>query len=141
MAFRNKKLGESRLINQDPDKTGEKVTSAIQITVTQRMPTASAGDDRVLAFIDDLRVVLDGSLSDDPDGDPLRYEWTQIGGPGVTLVGASGQPVREYLAIAPADYAFVLRVVDDVVDPTGALTSDPDTVRVRVSDRGGLVTE
>ena len=109
--------------------------SALRITVTQGPPLANAGVDRFLAYVDTLRVVLNGTGSNDPDGDELRYRWEQLGGPLVVFSQDSASP--EFLAAAPADYVFVLRVTDDVATSVGAVTGDPDTIAVRVSDRGG----
>ena len=117
-------------------RSGTVVTQDVRITVTQVQPRADAGPDRALAYGDTLRIALDGSSSSDPDGDELRFVWTQIGGPRI-LLQFPGTGTPSFLAVAPADYVFILEVRDDVADPTGALTSDPDTVVVRVNDRGG----
>ena len=120
-------------------KSQTRATSMIRITVTQGPPVADAGDDRALAFGDTLQVALDGTRSIDPDGDDLRYLWQQVSGPGVALQpGESSAP--SFRAVAPADYIFVLQVRDDKADTTGAFTSPPDTIRVRVSDRDGRGT-
>lgn len=117
-------------------KSGERATSSLRIAVTQRPPLADAGEDRVLAYHDTLRVMLDGSGSSDPDLDELRYLWMQVRGPGVSIQPRESE-TPSFRAVAPADYVFTLRVRDDILDAAGALTSDPDTVIVRVSDRGG----
>jgi hypothetical protein len=49
-----------------------------------RPPVARAGSD--LTVRGGARVVLDGLQSSDPDGDPLRFEWTQISGNKVSLL-------------------------------------------------------
>jgi hypothetical protein len=120
-------------------KSKTKATTMVRITVTQGPPVADAGLDRDLAFSDTLQVALDGAASLDPDGDALRYMWEQIGGPGVSLQPGDSS-VPSFRAIAPADYVFVLQVRDDKADTTGAITSPPDTVRIRVNDRVGWGT-
>ncbi len=74
-------------------------------------------------------VTLDGSGSYDPDGDALAYQWTQEGGPGVTLSdGSISQPTF----VAPAQEGpLTFRLT--VVDPGGLSTSD--TVSVTVTDK------
>ena len=117
-------------------KSGEIITSALSISVTQSAPSAVAGEDRVLSYSDTLKVTLDGVDSADPDRDALKYIWDQIGGPGVGLIAAeTASP--EFQAVAPADYVFVLTVSDERAAAEGAITSDPDTVVIRVSDRVG----
>ena len=118
-------------------KSEARVTSAIRVVVTQSAPLAEAGLTQVLAYGDTLRVVLDGTGSFDPDDDLLRFEWEQIGGPSVLRGSVANRAEPDFLAPAPGDYIFVLRVSDDAADTTGALTSGSDTVRVRVSDRAG----
>lgn len=49
-------------------------------------PNAVAGANQTVAS--GAAVSLDGSGSNDPDGDPLTYEWLQLSGPPVTLVNA-----------------------------------------------------
>jgi hypothetical protein len=51
-----------------------------------RPPHADAGEP--LEVREGTMVFLDGRASFDPDGDPLTYQWTQVGGPGVVLVDA-----------------------------------------------------
>ena len=48
-------------------------------------PTANAGSPQSVAG--GSSVSLDGSASTDGDGDTLTYQWTQTGGPAVTLAG------------------------------------------------------
>jgi len=65
------------------DQTG---TDTVSVAIKNRPPVAEAGPDRPVQKA--RSAALDGSWSSDPDGDPLTYSWTQIGGPPVTLSGA-----------------------------------------------------
>ncbi len=117
-------------------KSGEVVTSSLRMIVTQGPPVADAGENLLLSYNDTLRVMLDGTGSNDPDKDDLRFIWRQVKGPRVSIQPSGGE-APSFRAVAPADYVFVLQVRDDVVDTTGAVTSGSDTVTIRVSDRGG----
>ena len=81
-------------------------------------------------------VVLDGSASHDPDGDPLTYRWTQDAGPTVVLDDATSAAPRFTVPEVGADatLGFTLTVGD------GATTTQA-TVRIAVSlanaDRDG----
>ena len=58
-------------------------TVVVTVEQVNHEPSASAGQDQTVSNGD--VVVLDGLGSSDPDSDPLFYEWTQTGGPAVTL--------------------------------------------------------
>ncbi|MDA0745347.1 MAG: hypothetical protein O2954_02445 [bacterium] len=124
------------LVEVTDGKSGVKATSSLQMLVTQVSPVAVAGENQTVVYSDALRILLDGTQSYDPERDKLNFIWKQVGGPGVDLAsGGSGSP--SFPALAPADYVFILQVSDDAADTTDALTSSPDTVVVRVSDREG----
>lgn len=115
--------------------TGDVITEMLRIAVTQGPPVAVLEPDRVVAYNDTLRVTIDGSASNDPDNDELRYFWRQLLGPGVQLQGATG-PTPFFDPPAPADYVFELTVSDEVLTGVGD-TSRAEVVVIRVSDRGG----
>jgi len=52
-------------------------------------PTADAGADQIVAEL--TTVNLDGSASQDPDGDMLSFTWLQTAGPNVTLSDANAE--------------------------------------------------
>jgi len=57
-------------------------------------------------------VQLDGSASYDPDGDPITFQWTQQGGPQITLANpTAARPT--FTAAAGQAYDFLLVVKDD----------------------------
>ena len=76
------------------------------------------------------QVTLDGTDSSDESGDPLSYEWTQTGGPGVTLSAPDAAMPTFAMVSHPTLLTFQLRVTD------GAEASPPDFVRVRVPAAG-----
>ena len=70
---------------------GELSATSAEIVVTveqvNQVPVPDAGGS--LTVSEGSPVALDGSLSVDPDGDPLvSFQWTQTSGPPVTLAGA-----------------------------------------------------
>ncbi len=84
-------------------------------------PTADAGLG-LIAYVGDT-VVLDGSASADPEGDPLAFAWTQVGGPPVDLERADSDQPR-FAVTAGGTLRFALVVQDD------ASASAADTVAV-----------
>jgi hypothetical protein len=99
-------------------------TMTITVTNTNRAPTANAGADRTVT--PGSAVTLNGSGSNDPDGDPLSYAWTQTAGPAVTLNGAATASPT-FTPAATGAYVFELSVND------GNVASAPDTVTINVS--------
>jgi len=74
-------------------------------------PVAHAGYDRRART--GTVVYLDGSASCDPDDAKLTYEWVQIKGTPVTLVGSPGNPVASFRTPSSNDVLiFELRVSD-----------------------------
>jgi LmbE family N-acetylglucosaminyl deacetylase len=76
------------------------------------------------------QVTLDGTESSDESGDPLSYEWTQIGGPSVALSDPDAARPTFTMVSHPTLLTFQLQVTD------GGETSPPDFVRVRVPAAG-----
>jgi MYXO-CTERM domain-containing protein len=106
-------------------------TDTVAITVRNvaqnRAPMANAGPDQVVN--EGTGVMLNGSGSSDPDGDPLTYAWVQMSGAPVTLTGANtAQPAFTAPAVtANTVLTFELTVSD------GPL-SHADTVTITVRD-------
>lgn len=94
-------------------------------------PIADAGPDQI--GIPAGQVVLDGSASFDPDGDPITYQWTQIAGNSVALTGANTSRAT-FTATEGATYSFRLTVKDDKnaqsIARTSVSTAQPAQVRI-----------
>ena len=96
-------------------------------TPVNSAPTARAGSDQTL--LGGTIVMLDGRMSSDPDGDSLRYAWTQTGGPSVSLSGRNTtQPTFTAPAGTTANTVLTFQLL--VTDPGGL--SDSDTCRVTI---------
>jgi hypothetical protein len=93
-------------------------------------PVADAGADQSRGA--NTLVVLDGSLSTDPNLDDLQYAWTQIAGPAVQLNGADTvTPTFTMPTLAEDEFLEFELIVSD-----GANSSVPDTVVVREGAAG-----
>lgn len=105
-------------------------TVAVGNTSTNEPPVADAGADSNVA--ENELVTLNGSASRDPEGTTLKYQWTQIGGPTVTLTGATtAKPSLTAPKVNTDTYLGFNLVVTDS-DPSQPRTSNADTVRVLV---------
>ena len=104
------------------------------ITISNASPTAEAGPNQRVGK--GATVTLDGTGSNDPDGDnsDLKYLWTQTAGPTVTLSNTTAAKPTftmpgQIPASDPASVTFSLRV-RDAAHP--ATNEDTDTVRIFV---------
>ena len=91
-----------------------------------RAPTADAGEGGTIEWTGE-DVSLDGSGSEDPDGDTLSYSWTQASGPTTTIANASSAETT-FTPSSLGTYTFNLTVTD----PSGL--SDSDVVTITVED-------
>ena len=92
-------------------------------------PVANAGPGQTVN--PGAAVMLDGSGSFDPEGDPLTYQWTQTGGGTVTLSSDTAvQPT--FTAPGSADTLTFQLVVGD-----GQNSSSPASVTITVTGGGG----
>lgn len=95
------------------------------------VPTARAGNDLVVASGSTTAVVLDGSVSTDPDGDALSYSWQQVSGPVVSLSNAAAAKATFNAPTVTTDQTLVFELtVND-----GELSAK-DSVVVTVKAQG-----
>jgi uncharacterized repeat protein (TIGR01451 family) len=94
------------------------------VTLVNRLPVANAGTSQTVA--PGTAVTLDGSGSSDPDGDPLTYGWTQVGGTAVTLSDPAAVNPTFTAPSTPGVLTFTLTVTDTF----GLADSDTTTVTV-----------
>ncbi len=105
--------------------------ASVNVTVehVNHAPAADAGAPQTVN--EGSVVILDGSLSGDPDGDALTYAWTQLAGPAVSLnLSNPVQPV--FTAPNVSSGGAVLRFQLIVND--GSLSSAPSTIDITVLD-------
>jgi hypothetical protein len=102
----------------------------VEIAAPTGIPTADSGAD--LAVSAGQSVVLDGSRSSDPDGDPLTYHWEQRSGPEPQIADTESAALAftapDVTAVTVLEFA--LTVVDDK-----KASSLPAVVRVTVNPR------
>jgi hypothetical protein len=87
-------------------------------------PVARAGADRAATTLEE--VTLDGTASDDQDGDPLSYQWTLTGRPGGSAAALTSATTATPSLVpdVPGEYLLALAVDD------GQATSQADAVIV-----------
>ena len=89
-------------------------------------PIARAGSDRQVN--EGTRLTLNGSDSEDADGDPLTYQWRQTGGESVALDNPD-TATAAFTGVFPGDYTFELTISDGTLNGV-------DTVTITVVDVG-----
>jgi hypothetical protein len=103
-------------VNSAPDE--------VSITMRNVQPTADAGADQVVDA--GAQIVLDAAGSQDPNGDALTFNWSQVEGPPVALSGATSQRAS-FVPSAAGVCGFQLVASD------GVNASSPDQVQVTVN--------
>ncbi len=94
-----------------------------QLLSDDKAPVAVAGNDQNV--VDPVNVVLDGTASFDPDGDPITsYLWTQVSGPAVVINNA-GTDTADFNTVGVGTYVFELAVT-----ASGKTGTDQITINV-----------
>jgi len=104
------------------------VSDTVTISTTNSVPVANAGADQNDVPLGST-ILLTGSLSSDPDGQPLSYHWsllTRPAGSTAAIDNVTGVSPT-FIADIAGDYVAQLVVNDGVVD------SAPDTVMIRTT--------
>jgi LmbE family N-acetylglucosaminyl deacetylase len=113
-----------RLVVSDGSQTSAPDEVTVRVPASDPTPVAVVGPPQTVAS--GASVALEGSASYDPNSEPLSYAWLQVGGPTVTLSGAT-TPTPSFTAPAgPASLVFALTVSN------GTETSAPANVTVTV---------
>ncbi|KHA61928.1 chitinase [Vibrio variabilis] len=99
-------------------------------TPVNRAPIANAGAD--VTVVGPATVSLDGSASKDADGTIASYQWSQVSGTPVTLVGASSAAAS--FDVNEVTQTQTLSFKLTVTDNEGATASDTVTVTVNAKD-------
>ena len=116
------------------DKGGHLVIGApttVRVDPVNRPPVAVPG--APFAIPDRTVGQLDGSGSNDPDGDPVSCAWAQISGPAVVLTDPAAK--RPFFTAPDVTETTVL-VFSLVVTDSGDLSSPSHTVEVTIEDQG-----
>ena len=98
--------------------------STVLISTSNSAPVADAGEDQFIERAG-VTVQLDGSLSFDPDGDPIAYEWTITTKPNGSTAALSDPTAVNPTFVADLLGTYIIQLV--VSDPSG-LISAPDEV-------------
>ena len=103
----------------------------VEVFIQSNMcPRAFAGDDQTLSNGCDLVGFLDGSESEDPQGESLSYQWSSIDGFDATHFSSPNSPATEFqFPETSADQMFSFRLV-----VSDAIRSVSDTVRINYLD-------
>ena len=116
-----------------PTTSGVQTSNSTDIAPTQGQgnenlaPSAMLVADNLVAHPGD-RVVIDGSLSSDPNGDEITYHWSQSDGPDANIIGAD--TVTPTVAIPTLDQND--QIIIDLVVSDGQTESNKASVVIDV---------
>lgn len=120
-------------IVNDGSVDSEAATINIDIIPVNDIPTADAGDDQTV--LEDETVSLDGTLSSDPDGDTLSFQWAFVSMPeesSASLMDPTSS-TPSFIADQSGTYEVMLIVNDgnaDSLPDTVIITAEPLIVEV-----------
>ena len=118
------KNGTITINSSAPDQPARVVTLSGTVTAPNQSPVANAGPDQSVTDSDNSGgelVMLDGTLSNDPDGSITQYSWTE----GVNLL-SQGASSTTTVSLGVGFHTITLQVTDN------ALAIDTDTVTIEV---------
>ena len=124
------------------DNGGATATDDITVTVNaapappphvNQRPVAKAGP-HADVILPNSKTTLSGTLSADPDGLIVSYEWTQLTGPSTAVIADKTASVSDISALVMGDYSYELKVTDN----DGAISRDTVTVSVKTKDGDNL---
>ena len=118
-------LFELKVTDKSALSSRDTVTISINRDSTNQLPTAFAGTDQTI-YLPVNSVQLNGSLSSDPDGDLVSYQWTKISGPSSFNIINPNTAITDVTSLLEGDYQFELKVTDLKAQ------SSFDTMRVTV---------
>jgi len=113
-------------------------TVSVMVIATNPVNRAPVADAGVAQTVNEgVQVLLDGSGSSDPDGDPLDYSWSQVSGAAVNLVNAATATPG---FAAPTGLAADENLIFELTVSDGELTGEVATVTITVlaTPAGGL---
>jgi hypothetical protein len=103
--------------------------ATVTISTVNSPPVADAGPDQVITLIGTV-VHLNGLQSDDPDGQPITYQWSILSKPAGSKASLTGPTIGQpsFVADVHGDYTIQLIVNDGFVDSAPA-TLEIEAVR------------
>ncbi len=105
----------------------QKKFSCEDCTENNKPPVSIAGPDQVIALPTNS-VILDGSLSHDPDGRISEWQWTKISGPDSSGITYPSDSITVVKSLTTGTYLFELKVTDN------DRLSARDTVQITVKN-------
>lgn len=120
----------------DPIPTTPTEPTTPTTPISNQMPIARAGDDRVIPLGWNYMPTIWGNTSTDPDGKIVSYKWTKISGPASYQILTPNGNYTKVINLVAGTYVFRLTVTDNdggvstddiSITMTGSSTSTPTT--------------